>query len=115
MTEQTKSTPTEITPEHIQALFDLMIADYHRWSFGRKSMFFSEVSETEMAIREQMFEEYKAKLRYEVNPKYIRLVSDNSVVGFIVNVHDDKDFPFGTLLYPKGLSGRDCQHYVKEK
>lgn len=30
--------------------------------------------------------------------KYIKVVFDNSVWGFIVNVHNDKDYPFGTLL-----------------
>lgn len=37
-------------------------------------------------------------LKVKPGKKYIKIINDNSVWGFIVNVHDDKQFRFGDIL-----------------
>lgn len=41
-------------------------------------------------------------LKVEEGKKYIKIIHGNSVWGFVVNVHDDKQFRFGDLLKAAG-------------
>ena len=47
-------------------------------------------------------EEFNRGLSYTVGQKYIKVISDDSVWGFIVNVENDKKFAKGDILKAAG-------------
>jgi hypothetical protein len=81
----------EIIERRIETLFDMMRKDYQRWQ-GLSPRF------SDDDINQEMYEEYSDSLSYEYGNKYIKLIGDNSVKGFIVNVHNDKKFAYGDIL-----------------
>lgn len=54
---------------------------------------------TRGAVRDQMIEEFCAKVRYEVGSKYIKVIAGSSVHSFIVRQPDGK-FKAGDILKP---------------
>ena len=79
--------------ENLDKLFAVIIADYKEFDVrsGLKEM--SEYSKREVADMES------GKTLYAMEgKKYIRIVCRGSAWGFIVNTHDDKEYPYGTLL-----------------
>ena len=82
-----RRTPIE---RRIDLLLDMMRGDYQRWQNLR--------SNSDDQIKQEMYEEYSNSLTYEYGNKYIKLIGDNSVKGFIVNVHNDKKFAYGDIL-----------------
>jgi len=83
-----------IDDSQINKLFQVMKDDYNRWQ--------SLSSTSYDQIRKQMFEEYCDSLEARYGNKYIKIVGENSVKGFIVNTHQDKKFQFGDLLMAAG-------------
>jgi len=80
-----------IEKQDIDRIFDAMANDYEAWmkracESGR------------WTFDEQCKEEFKAGCSVNNGSSYIKLVSKNSVVGFIVNTHRDKKFEYGDLL-----------------
>lgn len=49
-------------------------------------------------INIRMIEEFNEKIRFEVGRKYIKIIQDGSVWGFIVNTDNDKKFRKGDIL-----------------
>lgn len=58
----------------------------------------------EMKSPTSMVERFNRGLSYKVGQKYIKVISDGSVWGFIVNVEDDKKFAKGDILKPASWS-----------
>ena len=84
-----------------------MINDYNGWSMRSRTVH----SDTEefirvTEIREKMEKDFADGLDYEVNKKYIKVISDKrgcrSVCCFVVITETDKKFSFGDILKPAG-------------
>jgi len=84
-----------------------MIDDYNDWSMRSRTVH----SDTEefirvTEIREKMEKDFADGLDYEVNKKYIKVISDKrgcrSVCCFVVITETDKKFSFGDILKPAG-------------
>jgi len=76
--------------EGVEAMKRAMIADYGEWSDKG----------CEIALR--MWDEYADGFTVEYNKKYVRISANNSVLGFIVAVDNDKKFKKGDILKPAG-------------
>ena len=81
-------------------LMNLAKDDYRRWSeMGSK---YDGNSDSRKAIRDDMIDEYNRSMSYTTGPKYIRIISNKSVWGFVVRIHNDKKFRYGDILKPAG-------------
>ena len=49
-------------------------------------------------IRKEMIADFNRKITYKAGSKYIKVVSNNSVWGFVVNTDNDKKFKKGDIL-----------------
>ena len=54
------------------------------------------------AINKTMIAEFNEKITYKAGSKYIKVVSNNSVWGFVVNTDNDKKFKKGDILKAAG-------------
>ena len=61
-------------------------------------------SERTKETRAQMREEFFNSLKYSVGQKYIKVIKDRSVWGFVVNTTEDKKFRYGDILKAAGYS-----------
>ena len=55
-------------------------------------------------INEKMIAEFDEGISYKAGSKYIKVVTSNSVWGFIVNTDNDKKFKKGDILKPAGYA-----------
>lgn len=74
----------------IDTLFGVIKADYRK--------FMRYTGEDDAPHRVSMVSEFDNNLRYENGNKYIKIIQGNSVWGFIVAIHDDKQFAYGDIL-----------------
>ena len=74
-------------------LFAAIVADYNR---------FMPLDGSNDKFRIEQRKKFADELSVEVGKKYIRVVCESKtsprVWGFIVNCHDDKSYPYGTIL-----------------
>ena len=90
----------------MENLMTHMKNDYHNWSMtGRTVHQNTEDFIRESKIREDMEERYGLGLGYEVNTKYIKVFSGDSVACFVVATETDKKFRFGDILKPASWRG----------
>ena len=86
--------------EGLKELIELMKKDYKAWSdLGVR---YDGASDSRKAIRDDMVEKYNSTVSYKVGPKYVKIITDSSVWGFVVRVHNDKKFRYGDILKPAG-------------
>ena len=81
------------------ALIENIKADYSSWTTrcaGAEGL----VALTE--INEKMIAEFNENITYKAGSKYIKVVTSNSVWGFILNTDKDKKFKKGDILKPAG-------------
>lgn len=81
-TEKTVNDVIELIPE----LFEIACQDYNKFM------------SSDSAYAEKMRLEYQQSQKFEVGQKYLKLIANNSVFGFICITHNDKQFKFGDLL-----------------
>ena len=81
-----------ITINDIDKLFDLMVDDYYSWLSRCNNL----PQPADYAQRST--ERFKSNLSVKMGAKYIKLVSGNSAIGFIVNTDNDNKFKYGDLL-----------------
>ena len=74
----------------INELMNAIKADYYNWTSRNGARELTEVSK-------RMIDEFNASVSYEVGRKYIKIVKNGSVWGFIVK-EDDKQFKAGDIL-----------------
>ena len=55
-------------------------------------------------IRQRMTKDFNDGLSYKVGKKYIKVMTDRAVWGFVVNVDDDVKFKKGDILMAAGYS-----------
>jgi len=87
----------------IQILIEDIKADYLAWtsSYGRK-----ELTETNL----RMIEEFNNGIEIHEGKKYIKIVSNRSVWGFVVKVENDKQFAKGAILKAAGWNAPARNH-----
>ena len=83
--------------KEIENLKTLIVEDYHNWSY-RSWM----ASGYDMSRFDAKIEEFENGLEVKEGSKYIKIISDRSVWGFIVKGDNDKLFKKGDVLKPAG-------------
>jgi len=91
---------TKALGKGLDELVELTKRDYREWSeLGSR---YDGDSDSRKSIRDDMIEDFNRSMSYTTGPKYIRVVTGNSVWGFVVRVHNDKKFRFGDILKAAG-------------
>jgi hypothetical protein len=80
----------------IEKLFETIVADYVAWHNVES------VHDHKREVKLRMIENFKNKLSVKSGKKYIKVISDDSVWGFIVNTPDDPQFRYGDILKAAG-------------
>jgi hypothetical protein len=55
-------------------------------------------------IRKKMIAEFNEKITFKMGNKYIKVVTNNTVWGFVVNTDNDKKFKKGDILKAAGYA-----------
>ena len=82
--------------DQIETLLENIKADYFNWTSRNGT---HELS----THNHKMIEEFNNGLEFTEGKKYIKILSKNSVWGFIVNTENDKMFQIGDILKPAGF------------
>jgi hypothetical protein len=77
----------------IENLITAIFADYTEWQGD-----LDKLDEKARVIREKMLVEFREKLSFKEGKKYIKVIKDGSVWGFVVNTTDDPKFRYGDIL-----------------
>ena len=102
ITEEMKMTgeDTALLVDGLDELVELAKKDYSDWSdLGSR---YDGDTESRRKIKDDMISEYNREISYSDGSKYVKIVTGNSVWGFVVRVHNDKKFRFGDILKPAG-------------
>ena len=86
--------------EGLDAMLDHMRSDYKSWS--DLSSRYDGASESRLAIRDDMVNEYNSSLAYSMGKKYVKITDGRSVKAFVVACDNDKKFAYGDILKPAG-------------
>lgn len=78
-------------------LIEAIKADYYNWTFRCAK---GELSD----INERMIAEFNENVDYTEGRKYIKILQNRSVWGFIVATDDDKKFKKGDILMAAGYN-----------
>ena len=84
----------------LDAMLDHMREDYKKWS--ELSSRYDGASESRLAIRDDMVNEYNSSLAYSMGKKYVKITDGRSVKAFVVACDNDKKFAYGDILKPAG-------------
>ena len=102
ITEEMKMTgeDTALLVDGLDELVELAKKDYSDWSdLGSR---YDGDTESRRKIKDDMISEYNREISYSDGSKYVKIITGNSVWGFVVRVHNDKKFRFGDILKPAG-------------
>ena len=102
ITEEMKMTgeDTALLVDGLDELVELAKKDYRKWSdIGSR---YDGETDSRRKIKDDMISEYNREISYSDGSKYVKIVTGNSVWGFVVRVHNDKKFRFGDILKPAG-------------
>lgn len=78
--------------DQIDKLIEVIKADYARFMNGGDE------------VQKQMREQFNNSIKVNYGSKYVKIIKDGSVWGFIVNTDDDKKFRKGDILKPAGFN-----------
>ena len=93
---------TDLLIEGVDELVELAKENYRGWSgLGEKDESSPE-SRSAYSIRAKMSAEFDSKIHYNIATKYIKVITGNSVWGFVVRTHNDKKFRYGDILKAAG-------------
>lgn len=81
----------------IENLLNAIIEDYTAYQGN-----LNDVGPAGREIRERMNKEFRESLSYKVGKKYIKIIKNGSVWGFVVNTSDDLLFRYGDILKAAG-------------
>ena len=87
-----------IMQNEIEALVEAINADYYDWQNCRMG------PESRTEIQAKMYDEFVNQIRVEEGSKYIKIVKQGSVWGFIVKTDEDKMFRKGDILKAAGFN-----------
>jgi len=83
--------------EAIQNLMNRIVEDYNQWTFR--------VAKGELSEHNKvMMQEFADKIDFTEGRKYIRIIQNRSVWGFIVATDEDKIFKKGDILMAAGYN-----------
>jgi hypothetical protein len=82
----------------IDKLIETIKLDYARW-MGNISD-----HDRNTSIVDEMIEKFNNSIKVNYGSKYVKIIKDNSVWGFIVNTDDDPKFRKGDILKPAGFN-----------
>ena len=102
ITEEMKMTgeDTALLVDGLDELVELAKKDYRKWSdIGSR---YDGETDSRRKIKDDMISEYNREISYSDGSKYVKIITGNSVWGFVVRVHNDKKFRFGDILKPAG-------------
>ena len=102
ITEEMKMTgeDTSLLVDGLDELVELAKKDYRKWSdIGSR---YDGENDSRRKIKDDMISEYNREISYSDGSKYVKIITGNSVWGFVVRVHNDKKFRFGDILKPAG-------------
>ena len=102
ITEEMKMTGEDsaLLVDGLDELVELAKKDYSDWSdLGSR---YDGETDSRRKIKDDMISEYNREISYSDGSKYVKIVTGNSVWGFVVRVHNDKKFRFGDILKPAG-------------
>ena len=102
ITEEMKMTgeDTSLLVDGLDELVELAKKDYRKWSdIGSR---YDGETDSRRKIKDDMISEYNREISYSDGSKYVKIITGNSVWGFVVRVHNDKKFRFGDILKPAG-------------
>ena len=102
ITEEMKMTgeDTALLVDGLDELVELAKKDYSDWSnLGSR---YDGETDSRRKIKDDMISDYNREISYSDGSKYVKIVTGNSVWGFVVRVHNDKKFRFGDILKPAG-------------
>ena len=102
ITEEMKMTgeDTSLLVDGLDELVELAKKDYRKWSdIGSR---YDGETDSRRKIKDDMISEYNREISYSDGSKYVKIVTGNSVWGFVVRIHNDKKFRFGDILKPAG-------------
>ena len=102
ITEEMKMTgeDTSLLVDGLDELVELAKKDYRKWSdIGSR---YDGETDSRRKIKDHMITEYNREISYSDGSKYVKIITGNSVWGFVVRVHNDKKFRFGDILKPAG-------------
>ena len=102
ITEEMKMTgeDTSLLVDGLDELVELAKKDYRKWSdIGSR---YDGETDSRRKIKDDMISEYNREISYSDGSKYVKIITGNSVWGFVVRVHNDKNFRFGDILKPAG-------------
>ena len=102
ITEEMKMTgeDTALLVDGLDELVELAKKDYSDWSdLGSR---YDGETDSRRKIKDDMISEYNREISYSDGSKYVKIITGNSVWGFVVRVHNDKKFRFGDILKPAG-------------
>mgnify|MGYP000028207163 CR=1 FL=1 len=85
---------TEQMNEALESLTKAIIADYDQYQKGRTG--------EKTDIQDKMFSDFVNGIQIKQGSKYTKIISSNSVWGFIVNTEKDKKFKQGDILKAAG-------------
>jgi len=83
--------------EAIQNLTNRIIEDYNYWTHRAAK---GELTE----INKRMMKEFAEKVEVKEGRKYIKIIQNNAVWGFIVATNEDKKFNYGDILMAAGYN-----------
>lgn len=83
--------------EAINRLVEEIKNDYYNWTLRASK---GELS----AINKRMIEEFNEGVEFAEGRKYIKVIQNNTVWGFIVATNDDKKFNYGDILMAAGYN-----------
>jgi len=83
--------------EAIQNLMTRIVEDYNQWTH-RAAKAKGKLTET----NKRMMKEFAEKLEVKEGRKYVKIIQNNAVWGFIVATNEDKKFNYGDILMPAG-------------
>lgn len=86
--------------QQIDTLIENIVNEYATWQGRCAQKRTYDVSD----IQTKMFDEFKDNIRFEVGRKYIKIITKNSVWGFVVNTDTDKKFRKGDILKAAGYN-----------
>ena len=91
---------TSLLVDGLDELVELAKKDYRKWSdLGSR---YDGETDSRRKIKDDMISEYNREISYSDGSKYVKIITGNSVWGFVVRVHNDKKFRFGDILKPAG-------------
>jgi hypothetical protein len=79
----------------ITTLVENIKEDYLRWTSRNYTKELSEINET-------MIAQFNEKISWNEGNKYIKIITNGSVWGFVVAVNNDKKFKYGDILKAAG-------------